>query len=1221
MRGLFVVVLILAFALAYSIAAESQINSEAQDLFGNNDEIGVIVVLKDDYSLLQQYGISNYNNDNFEMKKMMINEQQEKVLSDLKIKKKNRGVSVQADENYDFELTNSYTTVNGFAGKLKKSSYQKLKNNPKVLGVYNQRNISFSLGNSAGIINATRTWGLIYSGTNITGKGESVCVIDTGVDYTHPALGSCSSSSFTGGTCSKVINGYDFVNNDNDPVDDHGHGTHVAGIVASTESSIRGIAPDSNIVAMKVLDSNGFGTDSNLISAIDWCTNNASKFNISVISMSLGTPDYFNSTYCDSSQNPLIVDSIHNAISKNISVIVAAGNDGAINGVSSPACIANVTVVGSTAKNDSISSFSDTWGLPMLLAPGSSIKSLKASVGCLCGNCQGDFMTCSGTSMATPHVAAAFALLHQYRRLEQNMILNPLQIQNALNSTGKLINDSGFSNLIYSRINIFSALLSLDTTAPDITFVNPTPPNNSKISKNFVFINITSNEVLSNITLEWNGTNETMEGNALNWFKNKTRLSNINATYSYRVFANDSAGNMKSTELRFLTINNSAPVITSFAPNVTILSISEPINEIFNITYEDIDNDLVSITWYQNGSIAAINSNYSLGGNFTSAGDYNITIIVFDGNLSNFVEWAFTISDNNQIPTITSASLTNTDFLKRTNGTLQAFWSFNDFDSDNITLNETLWYINNTLNSSYTNKTMIDAANTTKLENWTFSVRVFDGKNWSDFANSSTIRILNSKPSISITTLSINILETQLANISLNASDLDNDPLAFTVNKSEFILSNNALLWYTDLASSGIYSINVTVNDSSDIDSAIVNVTVIDARDLDNDGNPDYNDTDIDNDGIANQADFLEGNLQSINTALSLNLTLNGQSNLSGLFNGTFTVNITNGSDEIMEFEFTFNASNVLDLGNLTINRTTNGSSAVSIRGLNLSNSTKTIFLEKINATVKSVCIKDADTGFDAITSACDGASETLITCDNATNGQYTCFDTGTRYKITGLSHSAVKEECRDNDGDGYGVGCSLGNDCNDNDRSKTTDCSSPSSGGGSSGGGGGGGSSGGGGGGGGGGSAGFVCNMDWKCSEWSACINSLQTRQCDFMKVQQHVSDAQCPDSVNSPATTKKCEVPKTTELKSETCNDGLKNQDEEGTVCGGVCKPCEEKNLNSQGIVKNDGTNQLTGFAVRDILGKGSNIAVALVSIAIVAVISILGFRFYRRRKQIQQ
>ena len=197
MKSVLMVFLAFVIAAAYSVSVQSQVNSELQELFGDNEEANVIVVLKDDYDVLQEYGISNYKDkDDFEMKKRMINKQQEHVLKDLKLKKKNKGLSAQADEEHDFELTNTYTTVNGFAGKLKKSSYQKLINNPKVLKVIKSGTKSLVLDASVPQVNTTNAWKLVYNSANVTGKGESVCIIDSGIDYTHPNLGNCTTAGF-----------------------------------------------------------------------------------------------------------------------------------------------------------------------------------------------------------------------------------------------------------------------------------------------------------------------------------------------------------------------------------------------------------------------------------------------------------------------------------------------------------------------------------------------------------------------------------------------------------------------------------------------------------------------------------------------------------------------------------------------------------------------------------------------------------------------------------------------------------------------------------------------------------------------------------------------------------------------------------------------------------------------------------------------------------------
>src|SRR3989338_4083334 len=121
-----------------------------------------------------------------------------------------------------------------------------------------------------GIVEADLTLARQELGINLTGMNQTICIIDTGVNYTHPDLGGCYGNNSATSSC-KVIGGYDFVNGDDNPMDDNGHGTHVAGIAAGS-GNMTGIAPDAKIVAVKVLDSTGSGSDANVIAAIRWCT-------------------------------------------------------------------------------------------------------------------------------------------------------------------------------------------------------------------------------------------------------------------------------------------------------------------------------------------------------------------------------------------------------------------------------------------------------------------------------------------------------------------------------------------------------------------------------------------------------------------------------------------------------------------------------------------------------------------------------------------------------------------------------------------------------------------------------------------------------------------------------------------------------------------------------------------------------------------------------------
>jgi PKD repeat protein len=212
------------------------------------------------------------------------------------------------------------------------------------------------------------------------GAGVKVAVIDTGIDYTHPDL--------------NVAGGDSFVDYTTDYMDDHSHGTHVAGTIAALDNDIGviGVAPEANLYAVKVLDSSGSGSYSDIIAGIDWAVSN----DMDIISMSLGgSTDYiYLQQACD------------NAYNKGVLVIAAAGNSGSYDGTGDtvlyPARYDSVMAVAATDHYDERASFSSTGPAVEISAPGTYIYSTYPG---------GTYSYKSGTSMACPHISGIAALM------------------------------------------------------------------------------------------------------------------------------------------------------------------------------------------------------------------------------------------------------------------------------------------------------------------------------------------------------------------------------------------------------------------------------------------------------------------------------------------------------------------------------------------------------------------------------------------------------------------------------------------------------------------------------------------------------------------------------------------------------------------------------------------------------------------------------------------
>ncbi|HEY8393617.1 MAG TPA: S8 family peptidase [Thermaerobacter sp.] len=268
----------------------------------------------------------------------------------------------------------------------------------------------------------------------LTGQGVTVAVLDTGI-HPHPDFLEPSP---------RLEAFHDAVNGRTDFYDDHGHGTHVAGIIAGngTRSGgrFKGIAPGARLAGVKVLDGRGSGRMSTVIAGVEWVVQNRERLGIRVLNVSLGAPA--SSSYQD---DPL-ARACAAAWEQGIVVCVAAGNEGpAPRTIASPGFHPAVLTVGASDDrttpergDDTVADFSsrgptvDGLSKPDVVAPGVEITAVNAP-GSLLDRQSGrgaDYITLSGTSMATPVVAGLAALL-----LERNPDLRPDDVKRLLMET------------------------------------------------------------------------------------------------------------------------------------------------------------------------------------------------------------------------------------------------------------------------------------------------------------------------------------------------------------------------------------------------------------------------------------------------------------------------------------------------------------------------------------------------------------------------------------------------------------------------------------------------------------------------------------------------------------------------------------------------------------------------------------------------------------------
>jgi subtilisin family serine protease len=306
---------------------------------------------------------------------------------------------------------------------------------------------------------------LVWS-DGVDGTGVNVVILDTGIDADHVELSD------------SVIGQKDFVNNDNVAEDDHGHGTHVAGIITANGINIidgnyaTGVSPGAGVYMLKVCDGSGSCYEDDMIAAMEYAVN---TLDAKVMSISIGGGNF--GSHCDSDS---LAAKVNWVVDNGIIVMIAAGNDG--RGVSSPACASKAVAVGAVDKSGVVPYWSNRGSALDIVAPGVDILSTYSCLAA--GDCSSYWYAwMDGTSMSTPHVAGVAALL-----LEANSSLSVDGIKSALYSTampasrcyectrwswwsGRCISQSEVSCTPGVQgvgiVNAYQAYLSVKSTDPD----------------------------------------------------------------------------------------------------------------------------------------------------------------------------------------------------------------------------------------------------------------------------------------------------------------------------------------------------------------------------------------------------------------------------------------------------------------------------------------------------------------------------------------------------------------------------------------------------------------------------------------------------------------------------------------------------------------------------------------------------------------------------------
>ncbi len=476
------------------------------------------------------------------------------------------------------------SVIHGYSAQLTEGQYQLLMNDPSVDYIEPDRPVH--------MIAQTVPWGITAVNAptaharGTKGSGVKVGIIDTGIDHGHPDL------------AANYVSGIDYVNNDNDPMDDNGHGSHVSGTVGAIDNSIGviGVAPSVSLYGIKVLDAAGSGTFSNVVAGIDWAAANG----MDVVNMSLGASIGTNAlqTACD------------NAYASGVVICAAAGND--FGGpVGFPAKYSSTIAVSAVDQGNNLANFSNKGPEVEVTAPGVGIVSTYKN---------GQYATLDGTSMATPHVAGVVALIWS-----TGQFTSASAVRNQLTSTATDIGATGRDNNFGFGLVNADAATNVGPPVNQAPTANANGPYSALVGNNISFSSAGSSDPDGTIT----GYSWDFGDGGTSTAANPSYAYSAAGSYSVSLTVTDdqSATGSNSTTAT-ITVPNTNPPTADFSGSPT--TGDAPLA----VSFSDLSTNAPT-SWSWNFGDGATSTAQNPSHTYANAGSYDVSMIATNANGSN----------------------------------------------------------------------------------------------------------------------------------------------------------------------------------------------------------------------------------------------------------------------------------------------------------------------------------------------------------------------------------------------------------------------------------------------------------------------------------------------------------------------------------------------------------------------------------------------------------